>query len=177
MYPLIKLGSTLFKARRRPALSIYDVGKIQLRAGITDIDPFIELNNARHLSAYELGRWDFSQRCGLIKVIRDNHWALAVGGASIRYRRRVPFWKQYEVTTQVLCHDGRWFYFLHEILLNGQISSSALMKAGVTSKTGLVDANTVMNALGEPDWNPPMPEWVQAWIDAESQRPWPTKAS
>lgn len=57
---------------------------------------------------------------------------VAIGGASIRYRRRIPFLTKFTLTTELICHDGRWIYFLQETHVKGKICSSALMKGCVT---------------------------------------------
>ena len=61
MYPLIKFAITLIKAKNRPPLELADESVLHQRAGLTDIDIFMELNNARYLNYMELGRWDYSQ--------------------------------------------------------------------------------------------------------------------
>ena len=177
MYPYLTLLTTLWRARRRPPLDVDDTGIVHYRAGPGDIDLFGELNNARQLVYFELGRWDFSQRVGFIPLMKHNRWGFVVGGASVRYRRRVPFLRAFSVTTRMLCHDQRWFYFLQEIHRDGQICSSALIKAGVTSKGGLVPATEVVRAMGRASWGERIPDWVQAWIDAEGERPWPSGTS
>ncbi len=173
MYPYVKLLTTLFKAKYRPELNLDDKSVLSCRAGLTDIDVFIELNNARHLSYMELGRWDYSRRVGLLALMKKHKWAVAVGGASVRYRRRIGFLQKFTLTTQLICHDGRWFYFLQETHVKGKVCSSALIKAATTSKQGLVPANEVLEAYGKPSPNFDVPDWVNAWIDAEGQRPWP----
>ncbi len=173
MYPYIKLATTLLKARRLPRLDVDDTSVLEFRPGITDIDIFGELNNARFFNYMELGRWDYSYRIGFVDVIRQKKWGLVVGGASIRYRRRIPFLKKFSLTTRVICHDSRWFYFLQETYIGEQICSSALVKAGASSKDGLVPATEVAIALGRASWGKEIPGWVQAWIEAEGQRPWP----
>ena len=173
MYPYLKLAITLFKARNRPKLEIEERSVLHLRPGITDIDIFMELNNARYFNLMELGRWDYSYRVGFVGLMRRNKWGLAVGGASIRYRRRIPYLKKFTLNTEMICHDGRWFYFLQETYIGDKICSSALIKAGVTSRDGLVPATEVATALGKDGWGEQMPDWVKAWIDAEGQRPWP----
>jgi hypothetical protein len=30
----------------------------------------------------------------------------------------------------------------------------------------------VLDAMGMSDWDPGMPEWVKAWLEAEELRPW-----
>jgi len=172
MYPLLRTFTTIYRARNRPTLDIDDESLLNLRVGLSDIDIFGELNNARHLSMMELGRWDYSQRIGFFSLMRKNKWAVVVGGASLRYRRRLPFWSRYQLSTRMLCHDGRWFYFLQETKRNNEVCSSALVKAGVSAKQGLVDAPIVIAAMGMAGWGEQMPDWVQAWIEAEGMRPW-----
>lgn len=173
MYPYIKLLTTLAKANYRPRLKIEDSSVIYQRVGFTDIDIFGELNNARYLNIMEMGRWDYSVRTGFVKLMRERGWGLAVGGVSIRYRRRLPLFQKYTLTSTILCHDGRWIYFLQEAHAKEKICASALIKVCATSRGGLVPATEVSAAMGRPDWGHEIPAWVQAWVDAEGQRPWP----
>jgi len=173
MYPYLKLTTTLVRARYRPQLELEDTGILHRRVGIMDIDPFMELNHARQIMYMELGRWDYSARAGFIALLKRNNWGLTVGGLSIRYRRRIPFLKTFSVTTKPICHDSRWFYFLQEILRDGQICSSALIKAGAVSRSGLVPAPEALAAAGRDDWGHDIPQWVNEWIVAEGRRPWP----
>lgn len=172
MYPYLRLIAILLTARQRPAVVASDRTQLDFRVGLFDSDLFGELNNARYLTFAELGRWDYSMRVGFVRVMKRNGWGIAVGGASLRYRRRIPLFRKFRVTTELVCHDGRWFYFLQEFHSRGRICASALMKVCATSKQGLVPATEVLDALGE-SASPQLPDWVGAWIDAESLRPWP----
>ncbi len=172
MYPYIKLSTTLLRSRFRPRLEIEDCASLECRAGITDVDAFMELNHARQILYMELGRWDYSQRVGFVELMRRRRWGITVGGVSIRYRRRVGFLQRFTLTTQAICHDSRWFYFLQEIRRGELLCSSALIKAGAVDGSGLLPAPRVLDALGRGDWDPPTPEWVEAWIEAEGRRPW-----
>ena len=175
MYPYIKFITTLVKAKFRSKLSISETSVIHLRAGFTDIDMFMELNHARYFNYMELGRWDYSYRIGFLSLVKKQNWGIAVGGVSARYRRRIPFLAKFSLSTQLICHDGRWFYFLHETHRNNKICSSALIKVGITSKDGLVPAPIVTKAIGYENWGNHVPKWIDAWIEAESQRPWPSE--
>lgn len=177
MYPFLKTAFTLFKAKYKSPLKLADESVLHQRVGITDFDLFGELNNARYLNYMELGRWDFSQRTGFYKLMRSKSWGVAVGGASIRYRRRLPFLSRFTVTSKIICHDGRWIYFLQEFhrdtKSDKRICASALMKVCVTSKDGLVPAPQVLEILGGTrGMFSEIPEWVTAWAEAESLRPW-----
>jgi len=175
MYPFIKLTTTLIRSAFRPKLTPNDISTLNSRAGLTDIDIFIELNNARYLNYLEMGRWDYSYRIGLLSLMRKNNWGVAIGGVSARYRRRIPLFRKFTLSTKMVCHDGRWFYFLQEIHSKNKICFSALMKACITSKSGLVPAPDVVKQLGQENWNPDVPKWISAWIEAEGKRPWPTE--
>ncbi|MCP4877352.1 MAG: thioesterase [Gammaproteobacteria bacterium] len=136
---------------------------------------FLELNNARYFNYMELGRWDYSYRVGFISLMKKNNWGVAVGGAIIRYRRRIPLFSRFTLSTELICHDGRWFYFLQEAHMKNEICSSALMKVCATSKQGLVPASEVAEKFDGADLQAEMPGWVTAWIEAESLRPWPSR--
>lgn len=174
MYPYYRVIKTLINARFKPGLEFNEAGILKLRAGVFDVDNYGEVNNGRQLTLMDLGRYDLGARVGLLELIKKKKWGLAVGGSSVRYRRRIPFLKKFELHSRVIGHDGRWFYFLQEMWRGESICSSALIKAGVISKDGLVPASTVMAEFPDVDWDGQLPEWAVAWIEAESQRPWPT---
>lgn len=173
MYPIFKFSVVLLKARFRPRLDIGGTSVLNYRTGLTDVDMFMELNNARYFHYMELGRWDFSQRVGFLKLMRSRDWGVAVGGASIRYRRRIPLFKRFTVSTSLICHDGRWFYFLQEFHRGGVICASALMKVCAVSRQGLMPSADVLAEMGE-SLPEKLPDWVGAWIEAEGLRPWPS---
>ncbi len=173
MYPVVRLTMTLIGARRRAPLALAETGELDFRVGLADTDVFGELNNARYFSFMELGRWDYSQRVGFLALMRRESWGVAAGGASVRFRRRIPLFGKFTLTTRLLCHDGRWFYFLHEFHARDRICASALLKIGVTSRDGLVPASEVLAHFDGDLPDDRVPDWVQAWIDAEGLRPWP----
>lgn len=175
MYPFIKLGRTLLKAKRSEKLDLAGRSVLDFRVGLLDTDIFLELNNARYFNYMELGRWDFTYRVGFYQLMKENRWGVAVGGASIRFRRRIPTLKKFSLSTQLICHDGRWFYLLQETHRGDKICSSALVKVCATSKEGLVPASEIVAHFPGHEAFANVPDWVSAWIEAEGKRPWPGK--
>ena len=145
---------------------------LSMRVWPGDIDIFRELNNGRHLTMMDFGRFDLASRSGLLKLVKQKGWGLAVAGASVRYRRRLLLFDKFELHTRVAGFDEKWFYFHQEIIRNNKIHSSALIRTAVTSKKGIVNVCKVIEELGINIEKKPLPEWVKSWADAENLRPW-----
>lgn len=173
MYPYLRLLRILTHARRKPTLTLMDESVLSLRARLFDIDMFMELNNGRHLTLFDLGRFDLAAKTGLWKVVRDNKWVFVVAGGSIRYRRRVPAFSRFTLHTKLLCVDDRWAYFLQQTKnRQGQVCSEGLMRTGILSRGKTVSMDALEAVMGEQTDVPrDLPDWVQAWAEADELRP------
>ena len=88
MYPIIRLGKTIFDAvkdtKGGTSLSITDTGRIEFTSSPTDMDNFFEMNNGRIITLFDLGRTDFAIRTGLGKRLLTKRWGLVVAGSSVQ---------------------------------------------------------------------------------------------
>jgi acyl-CoA thioesterase FadM len=173
MYPFVRLALTFRAARRRPPLAFDAAADLRLTCWPWDLDMFAELNNGRVLTLYDLGRFDHGVRCGLTALLRPRGWGLAVGGASVRYRRRVRAFDRITLRTRPIGRDARWVYVHQAMEVRGEAVSAALLRLCCTDARGIVPTDAVMAALGRPDWRPELPAWAAAWVAAEDARPWP----
>jgi acyl-CoA thioesterase FadM len=172
MYPYFRLIRILLKAKYGAKLQLYDKSIVTMRVFVCDIDIYPELNNGRHLTIMDMGRMDLAQRTGLLRTVHKKKWGLAISGASVRFRHRLKAFVRFQLHSQIVATDDRWFYFHQYTMCKGKIHSAALIRGAITSKQGLVPVKQVMDALGMSDWKPSMPEWVEAWSKAEELRPW-----
>lgn len=179
MYPLLRFALTVFKAKRAEKLGMEDVGKIEFYCRPWDLDMFIEMNNGRVLTMYDLGRFDISMRSELWDTLRKNGWGLAVAGSTVRYRKRVKLFDKVEMRTQLMGMDDRWFYIAQSMWVKGEPTSSVLLRTCVTAKGRSVPTDEVRVAMGyeegHPLWQHGLPDWAQDWSDADKRRPWPPK--
>lgn len=173
MYPFFRLITTSIKSMRSTKLDVFDVSETTFRARPWDVDLFMEVNNGRLLTLYDLGRFDLAIRIGLTAILRKNKWGLVVAGSSTRYRRRVRMFDKITVRTQVVGLDEKWVYIAQSIWVKGQPTSSVLLRTGVTAKGRVIPVDQVAAAFGPGEWKTEMPLWVQAWIDADAGREWP----
>ena len=174
MFPIFRLWLAVQKAHYAPPLQLHETSIVPMRVSLfTDCDIFLEMNNGRHLTLFDIGRFVFSVRTGLWKEVKRNQWGFVVAGSSVRYRKRLKPFQRYEQHTRVLGYDDKWFYFLQTHQIGEVWHSSALIRAAVVEQGKIIPTQTILNVMNQADWQPALPEWVSAWIAADTLRPWP----
>lgn len=173
MYPFLRLVKEMVLARRHSPLPPDGTHVSQHICWPVDLDIFAEMNNGRILSVYDLGRIPLAWRVGLVRVLKENRWGLTMAGASVRYRRRLRLFDRFEIHSRCIGRDERFMYLEQSMWKGGEATSNILYRSAVTSRDGIVPTQKVAEALGVPDWNPALPDWVENWIEAEATRRWP----
>lgn len=177
MYPIVRLLKDAVIASRQPRLAPLDTHVSRHHCWPWDIDIWMELNNGRTLTLYDLGRTMLTLRTGLAGVLKREGWAVAVAGTSIRYRRRIKAFERFEMKSRAIGWDARFIYVEQGIWkANGDCANHALLRMVVTDKNGIVPPERVIKAWKQDINSPTLPDWVQAWCDAEDKRPWPPMA-
>ena len=172
MYPFIRISYQYLKYRNKP-LPLDGVHVSTHYCLPIDLDAWMELNNGRTLTLYDISRVPLVNRVGLLKILKQNSWSFTIAGSSVRYRKRVTVFDKLEARSKIVGRDKRFLYVVQSMWNKGEATSSALFRMAITNGKGIVPSDEWTNAFGVPDWNPTLPDWVQAWIDAEGQRAWP----
>ena len=174
MYPFIRMFKELWISGRQPALPLDGVHVSHHRCWPWDIDLWMELNNGRTLTLYDLGRIPLARRTGLVKVLRRKRWGLTIAGSVVRYRRRITTFQKFEMRSGMIGWDKRFIYIEQSMWRGDTCLGQAVFRGAVVGSDGIVPPAEVLDALGEGD-HPEMvlPGWVQDWLDAEDARPWP----
>lgn len=173
MYPFVRMAWQFWEHRKAPGLGLSDVHVSHHRCWPWDIDFWVELNNGRTLTLYDLGRIPLANRTGLTRVLREEKWGLTVAGVSVRYRKRITPMTRFEMRSRCLGFDDRFLYIDQSMWKGETCLNQALYRTAVTSTDGIVAPDKVTKLLGFAALNPELPAWVQHWIDAENTRPWP----
>ncbi|WP_299814918.1 acyl-CoA thioesterase [uncultured Jannaschia sp.] len=173
MYPFVRLAWQMFRHRKDGPLSLTGEHVSHHVCWPWDIDPWMELNNGRTLTLYDLGRLSAGARVGLMPVLKARGWGLTVAGSSVRYRRRVRVFDRIEMRTRSVGWDDRFVYMVQSMWVRGTCCSQALLRTAVTSPGGIVAPARVVEAMGVAGGSPSLPPWVAAWIAADGDRPWP----
>ena len=181
MYPFLRLAKTIVKSsidfKQGDTLNLTDTSEYHFKARLNDIDNFLEMNNGRIFTLFDLGRTDFAIRTGLGKKLIQNRWGLVVAGSSIQYRKRIRAFDDVIMKTKLCAVDERWFYIEQTMWVKGKCTCHALLRTAVTDfKSGkALPTEPVLNSLGYTGINLPPDEWVQAWIQADKLRPYPSE--
>lgn len=173
MYPYLRLSYQMAVHRRSPKLGVTETHESRLLCWPWDLDMWMELNNGRTLTLYDLGRLPMAQRTGMIDVLKARGWGITVAGGSVRYRRRVRIFDRITMKSRAICWDDKFVYTEQSMWVKGTCTSHALLRLATTGPDGIVPPAQVVAAMGSDAPSPRMPDWVAAWIRADADRPWP----
>lgn len=173
MYPVIRMAKEFWVHRKAPPLPVTGTHVSHHICWPWDIDIWMELNNGRTLTLYDLGRLVLFKRIGAVDVLRRQGWAGTVAGSSVRYRRRVRAFDRVQVRSRMIGWDARFFYFEQSMWKGAECASHSLLRTAITDRSGIVTPDRVAAVLGVTGQSPALPGWVRGWIDAEALRPWP----
>lgn len=173
MYPLIRLAKEMIKFRKAPRLGALEPHVSTHMCWPWDLDPWIELNNGRTLTLFDLGRLPLAHRTGLIPVLKQQGWGITVAGNSTRYRRRIRAFDRFTMVSRMVGWDDRFVYMDQSMWRRGECCNQVMIRSAITSAQGIVPPARLAQALGHSGISPELPGWVAAWIEADATRPWP----
>lgn len=163
MYPLFRLLKTSAAGLAGERLGPLDTSHIRFLVWPNDIDTNFHLNNGRYLTLMDLGRWHLALRTGLVGLAIKNRWQPLAGGVAIRFRRPLPPFKTYEMTTRLMCWDHKWFYMEQRFMQDGRAKARALVRILFKGAGGNIPPEEIGRGLGYQGPNLDIPEEVLRW--------------
>ncbi|MCL6282402.1 thioesterase family protein [Ruegeria sp. 2012CJ41-6] len=175
MFPIVRLVKDMLIANRMEPLDLTETHISTHICWPWDLDIWLELNNGRAMTLYDLGRTMLAQRTGLGKAILARRWAMTMAGSTVRFRRRIRGFEKFEARSRTICWDDKFTYLEQSMWKkNGECASHVMFRAAVTNESGIVPPSEVLREMGyENAISPPMPEWLADWCAADAKRPWP----
>ncbi len=174
MYPFFRSAYAMARMRKLPKISPFESASVFTHIMPWDLDPFMELNNGRTLTLYDIGRFAWGARCGMNEAYRDHGYGITVAGAMVRYRKRVTVFQRIEISAQCVGMDDRFFYVVQNMKRGDEFVGQSLLRKAVLRDRKMVAPTEMLVSLGyDVDDVPELPDWVRSWRDAEDLRPWP----
>lgn len=172
MYPFGRLAYQSWTHRGRP-LGLFETHVSHHICWPWDLDPWMELNNGRTLTLYDMGRMPLLTRIGVLRALRAHGWGMTAAGNTVRYRRRVRAFHRVEMRSRLIGWDHRFLYVEQAMWRGGEALNHMLVRQAATDGRGILPPARLIAAMGHEVQSPDLPAWVAAWIEADLIRPWP----
>ena len=136
---------------------------MRMRVLPNDIDINFHLNNARYLSLMDYARTHLLARTRLLEHIIRARWQPLVGAVWITYRRSLPLFAPFTLTSRMVCWDDRWFYIEQTFTGSKGMAAVGWVKGVLRDGHGTVDPQSVIDGVAPGVLSPPMPEAIADW--------------
>lgn len=136
---------------------------LRLHVWPNDIDMNMHMNNARYLSVMDYARMHLLARTGLLRHIIRSRWQPLVGAAWVTYRRSLPLFSRFTLTSRLMCWDERWFYIEQNFANARGLCALGWVKGALRNEQGTLDPQVVINSVAPGALSPEMPEAVATW--------------
>jgi acyl-CoA thioesterase FadM len=156
--------------RPLPSLGVLDEEDVSMRVWPNDIDLNLHLNNARYLSLMDYGRTHLLARTRLLEHIIRSRWQPLVGAAWVTYRRSLPAFSAFRLTSRLICWDDRWFYIEQTFTGRRGLAAVGWIKGVLRDSDGTIDPQRVISGVAPGVVSPPMPETIAAWNELTREK-------
>lgn len=149
--------------RPLPRIGVLDEDRIRMHVWPNDIDINLHMNNGRYLSVMDYARTHLLARAGLLEHIIRSHWQPLVGAVWMTYRRSLPLFAPFEVSSRLLCWDERWFYLEQTFTGSKGLAAVGWVKGVLRDASGSLDPQLVLERVAPGIVSPPMPDTIAQW--------------
>jgi len=149
---------------------VLDEDRIRMRVWPNDIDLNLHLNNARYLSIMDYARTHLLARTGILTHIVRKRWQPLVGAVWVTYRRSLPLFSAFDLTSRLVCWDERWFYIEQTFTGKEGLAAVGWVKGILRDAIGIVEPQSVIERIAPAAVSPPMPESIATWNDLTREK-------
>jgi acyl-CoA thioesterase FadM len=156
--------------RPLPKLGILDEDSMSFRVLPNDIDINLHMNNARYLSIMDYARTHLLARTRLLEHIMHARWQPMIGAAWVTYRRSLPLFARFTVSSRMICWDDRWFYMEQTFTGKSGLAAIGWVKGVLRNRDGIVNPQRVIDGVASGTLSPPMPEAIANWNELTREK-------
>jgi len=161
----VRIPGLAIRQHIRPLTPLDVLGEDRLRMRVwpNDIDLNLHMNNGRYLSIMDYARTHLLARTRLLERIVRSRWQPLVGAVWVTYRRSLPVFAAFTLTSRMVCWDERWFYM--EQTFAGAKGQAAVgwVKGALRDAQGTLDPQRVIDGVAPGRTSPAMPEAIAEW--------------
>jgi acyl-CoA thioesterase FadM len=151
-------------------LGVLEEDRLRMRVLPNDIDINMHMNNARYLNIMDYARTHLLARSRLLEHIVNSRWRPLVGAVWITYRRSLPLFSSFSLSSRIVCWDEKWFYIEQTFTGRQGLAAVGWVKGVLRDRRGNVDPQRVIEGVAPGTLSPPIPEAISSWNDLTREK-------
>lgn len=164
----IRLILMFVLVRFKSAVSLFDEYQTRHIVWPNDLDLLGHMNNGRYFTITDLVRIEFLSRAGMWKAMRSRGLFPVMGGETIQFRKSLKPFQRYEIRTNALGWDERFFYVEHRFESRGELCALVLVKVRVIGPNRATPADTLRYLYPDID-DTKMNAVIELWNSSTNQ--------
>jgi acyl-CoA thioesterase FadM len=168
----VRIPALAIRQHIRPlaASGILEEDSLRMRVWPNDIDVNLHLNNARYLSMMDFGRTHLLARMQLLDHILRARWTPLVGAVWMTYRRSLPLFSKFTLSSKLICWDERWFYIEQVFTGKQGLAAVGWVKGMLRDASGALNPQNVLEVVFPEVISPPMPDAIATWNELTREK-------
>lgn len=168
----VRIPALAVRQHIRPLAPLHVLGEdgLRLRVWPNDIDLNLHMNNARYLSVMDYARTHLLARTRLLEHIIRSRWQPLLGAAWVTYRRSLPLFSSFRLSSRMVCWDDRWFYIEQTFTGSEGLAAVGWVKGILRDAQGSVEPQKVIEGVAPGVLSPPMPAAIATWNELTREK-------
>ena len=168
----VRIPALALRQHLRPLapMGVLDEDRLRLHVLPNDIDINLHMNNARYLNIMDYARTHLLARTRLLEHIVHSRWQPMVGAVWVTYRRSLPLFSAFSITSRMVCWDEKWFYLEQTFTGRDGLAAMGWVKGVLRNSRGIVDPQQVIEGVAPGLLSPPMPDTIATWNDLTREK-------
>lgn len=156
---LLIMIKSLFAKR----ISVLDEGRIRFRVWPMDCDINLHLTNGRYFALCDVGRFYFMGQVGSLYRTLGKKWLPITQAQEITYFKPINPFQSFEVTTQLIYWDDKYWYTDHRFLVGDKLCAVVQVRGVFVHRRKVISFRDVLGLTGEEVADRPLPAMVGHW--------------
>jgi YbgC/YbaW family acyl-CoA thioester hydrolase len=170
MHMIFRTLLIFFKKRFLTRTAFNDKSTVTMRVLPTDLDFLWHVNNGVYFSFMDFGRWDMIFRNGVFDEATKRGWYSVVAGETIKFRKSLELWDKFQIETQIMGYDNKYFFIRQKFLRKGDLMASGLVKVRfLKRKGGTVSPREVLDLFKDVELQNNASELSKEWFEVEKK--------
>ena len=124
------------------------------------------MNNGKYLTILDICRLDLVTRSGLLRELTKRRWYPVNAAQTIQFRRPLYPFKKFQVTTEVVGWDEKYFFIRHRLTADSELVALAFIAARFLGpKAARLAPRQILETLGHAPAPPQTPPWLVRWVE------------